>query len=258
MAARPSPRHGRDNHYQYRAHLVVLAQEPDVLAGIGVTSLEWIETEPGPYRPGSFGKQTVSVDLLDVSPVGNDRKRFSADVLKALASDIAENGQISPVIVRPVGNRLEIVAGETRTRAIRDILQRSTIEVDVRELSDSQARAIMLSENMIRADLDPIDLGFAYASRMASEGWSLAETARQVHKSPRTVQDYIGLLALADDLQELVRTGQLSIVRGRQLNSLAHAAQRAAVVQGSELSTVAFSRLVSKLQHDQDQASMFD
>ena len=61
-----------------------------------MTSLEWIETEnPERYiRPGSVGKQTVSVDLLDVSPVGNDRKRFSADVLKALASDIAENGQI--------------------------------------------------------------------------------------------------------------------------------------------------------------------
>lgn len=225
-----------------------------------MSTLEWIETEePGPSAPAfSLGKQTVGVTLLDVSPEGNDRKRFDPATLEALAASIAENGQISPVIVRPIGSRLEIVAGETRTRAIRDVLQRSEIIVDIRELTDSQARAIMLEENMVRADLDPIDLGFAYASRMASEGWSLAETARQVHKSPRTVQDYMSLLALAPDLQEMIRNGSLSIVRGRQLNSLDHPRQRAAVREGAELGTDSFSRLVSKLQAEQDQSSMFD
>ena len=224
-----------------------------------MTTLEWIETEgPGPNRPGSFGIQTVSVHLLDVSPSGNDRTHFLPETLQALADDIAENGQTSPVIVRPKGSRYEIVAGETRTRAIRDVLCQETITVDVRELSDKQARAIMLSENTVRADLDPIDLGRAWAMRQAENGWSLAETARQVHKSPSTVQDHMSLLALAPELQEMVRTKQLTIQRGRQLNSLEHAAQRSAVVQGAELGTEAFARLVSKMQAEQDQAGLFE
>ena len=203
----------------------------------------------------SPGVHHVSVVALRVSPQGNDRTHF--DHLERLAESIRENGQITPVLVRPVGDALEIVAGESRTRAIRDILGWSDILVDIRELSDEQAWSMMLDENTARADLDPIDEARGMRERMNAYGWSIAEMARRCGRSPGTVADRLQLLALCDEVAEMVRRGTLPVGRARLLAQLEPAGQRAAVRMGMDLTAEGWGRLVSKLVADQDQAGLF-
>lgn len=205
-----------------------------------------------------LGVQTVDVGRLVVSDTGNDRTRFDAGELARLAADIDQNGQISPVIVRPgPGDRLVLVAGESRTRAIRDVLGRSQIVVDVRELTDGQAWDIMAGENLVRCDLDPVDEGRAFWRRSTERGWSVAECARRYGRSPGYVADRMALLALADDVADLVRTRQLTIGKGSAMSQLDHGRQRAAVRAGVDLSVDQFRRLVSQLQAEQDQTDLF-
>jgi ParB family chromosome partitioning protein len=200
--------------------------------------------------------RTVNVDLLDVSAFGNDRTYFEPDALSRLAADIKQNGQISPVIVRAKGDRYEIVAGESRTRAIRQ-LGWQTITVDVREMSDDDLEAFMFSENEVRTDLDPVDQGRAYLRRADAHDWDISTLVAKVGRSRRYVEDRLCLLALADDVAHLVRTKQLPINRGVLISSLEASGQREAV-RHADLPTEAFRRLVSKLQAAQDQTSMFD
>lgn len=207
-----------------------------------------------------LGLRTVPVDLLDVSTFGDDRTHFDAGELQRLADDIATNGQLSPVIVRPspvTPGRYEIAAGESRTRAIRDLLGWSEIRVEVRDMSDDQLEDLMLAENEVRTNLDPIDQAAGFRRRMESRGWSVAECARRVGRPASFIADRLQLLALCDDVADLVRTGQLPIGRALSVSRLNHAGQRSAVRSGADLPTEAFRRLVSKLEADQNQSAMF-
>ena len=94
----------------------------------------------------------IPVALLDAAP-WNARRYFSDTDLEELRVDIAQNGLIHPIVVRPVGERFEVVVGERRFRAV----QRSTakkIRASVRHLSDLEARRMGLSENLERTDLN--------------------------------------------------------------------------------------------------------
>lgn len=198
--------------------------------------------------------EIVEVTRLVVSEVGNDRTVFNPDAVERLAKDIASNGQISPVIVRPgKGDKLEIVAGETRTRAIRDVLGSSMIIVDVRTLDDDQAWQIMLSENTLRTDLDPVDEGRAMVRRQESKQWSLNELARRWQRSKGYCQDRIALVTLADDIAFLVRTGQITIRQGAAMSGLTPERQRAVVRTGTGLSADGWRRLCSEQLNAQNQ-----
>lgn len=198
--------------------------------------------------------ETVDITRLVVSEVGNDRTYFDPSELERLAKDIASNGQISPVIVRPgLGQQLEIVAGESRTRAIRDVLGSARITVDVRELTDDQAWQVMLSENTLRTDLDPVDEGRAMVRRQSQNEWSLNELSRQWQRSKGYCTDRMALVTLCDDVAFLVRTGQLSIRQGAGMSGLSPERQRAVVRSGHGLSAEGWRRLCSEQLNSQNQ-----
>jgi ParB family chromosome partitioning protein len=71
---------------------------------------------------------TRAIDLRDIAPSPfQHRKNFDSDKLKELAASIQRDGLISPILVRPIGNRFELIAGERRLRAIRDHTDMQTI-----------------------------------------------------------------------------------------------------------------------------------
>ena len=123
----------------------------------------------------TYGTRSIPVELIYAAD--NDRKSFAQSELVSLAESIRDHGLAQPPTVRPVGSRYEIVAGERRVRAIRDVLGLTSIPVMVRALDDSAAAAIMLAENMHRADLDPIEEASAYAGRMERFEATVAEVA---------------------------------------------------------------------------------
>ncbi|MBC8246870.1 MAG: ParB/RepB/Spo0J family partition protein, partial [Deltaproteobacteria bacterium] len=97
---------------------------------------------------------TRAIDLRDIDPSPfQHRKIFDSDKLKELAASIQRDGLIAPILVRPVGNRFELIAGERRFRAIRDHTDRLTILARIVEVDDRGARRKSATENLQREDL---------------------------------------------------------------------------------------------------------
>jgi len=153
------------------------------------------------------------IETSQIVPGNNDRTVFDARKLNELAQNIREHGLIQPITVRQVeGTELfQIVAGERRFRACADILKWDEIHAIVADLTDEEAAAIMLSENVSRADIDPVDEANAYAVRMRLYGWSVSDCARHGGVSDVRVQFRLKLLKLRTDILAIVRTGDLSI-----------------------------------------------
>jgi ParB family chromosome partitioning protein len=202
----------------------------------------------------------LAPDQVVLSAAGNDRTTFNETELTALAESIRERGQLMPGLVRPADGRdglYELVAGERRFRACQIAGEpfRATCAI----LSDLAASDAMLEENLQRADLDPIDEARALYRRCQA-GISVADLAGKVGRTPQWVSDRISLLALAEDIQSLVRSKQLPLNRARMLSELEQwpAAQRAAVREGMRLGTDDFARLVGRLRAQAEAVAMFD
>ena len=136
----------------------------------------------------------------------NDRKSFNPQKLAELAESIKRFGLAQPPTLRPIGSGIyEVVAGERRIRAMRDILGWTEINAQVVELNDEQASAVMLLENTGRDDLNPIEEAAAYKARIENFEWTVDETAKAAGVSKAQVNNRLRLLELSPDIQEVVR-----------------------------------------------------
>lgn len=99
--------------------------------------------------------QLIPLGLIDFNP-NQPRKSFNKDGLNDLASSITEHGLLEPILVRPVGERFEVVAGERRTRAS-IIAKLENIPAQVLDLSTEQAFEVSIIENLQREDLNPVE-----------------------------------------------------------------------------------------------------
>lgn len=208
------------------------------------------------------------IDARDIMPGNNDRTVFDGARLAELASSIRANGLIQPVTVRPIGREgafgevYQIVAGERRYRAC-GIAGLDAVPCIIRDLDDEAASAVMLLENTSRADLDAVDEGLAYMARMRSFGWTVDEIATRAGVSPVRVRFRLKLLGLRDDLQAMVRSGQLPLGYAQTLadGELGRDRQLIAVsrLRDNPTPTPAwFRRVVGELQAEQAQESLFD
>lgn len=152
-----------------------------------------------------------NIPLTDIVAGRNDRTFFDTNALRDLADSISKHGLAQPITVRELdGELFQIVAGERRFRAFK-LLGLEAIPAIVRDLTDTEASAIMLAENVARDDLDPIDEARAYQSRMTGYGWSVDEVAKSAGVTSIRIQFRLKLLALRADLQDMIRKGQLTI-----------------------------------------------
>jgi ParB/RepB/Spo0J family partition protein len=203
----------------------------------------------------------VEVPLGLIEPWGNDRKEFDAEELKQLATSMANNGLAQPITLRPRpdGAGYWLVAGERRWRAALS-LGWATITAFVRDMTDEQALNVMLVENVMRTDLNPIEEGEAYARRMAETGATAAEVAEQLGVPESRVQWKLDLLRLGPVARDLVRTGQVGWASAWHMVGLDEVRQTAALKALAEknLTMSSMEQLCAALRADQDQGSMFD
>ncbi|HSV42322.1 MAG TPA: ParB/RepB/Spo0J family partition protein, partial [Methanomassiliicoccales archaeon] len=158
---------------------------------------------PNPFVQLKEGERMLPVDSILITG-HNPRKLFDLDALKALAEDIDRNGLINPVLVRPKGNlRYEIVAGERRLRAFR-LLKRVMIPAKVRELTDDQVLDIMMSENLHRVDLNPIEEAHHLKRILEVGKITQTELGRRMGKTQEWVSLRIRLAGAPSDLQDLI------------------------------------------------------
>ncbi|MEE1284138.1 MAG: ParB/RepB/Spo0J family partition protein, partial [Acutalibacteraceae bacterium] len=145
----------------------------------------------------------VKLKLNEIEPNKNQpRKYFDDEALSELAASIEKHGVIQPLLVRPLpGGTYQLVAGERRWRASR-MAGLTEVPVVIKELSDADASALALIENLQREDLDPIEEAEGYKYLMETYGVTQEEAAQRVGKSRSAVANLMRLLALPKDVLE--------------------------------------------------------
>lgn len=212
-------------------------------------------------------KNITSLNLSEIIPGDNDRTVFDKNDLDELAASIKEHGLIQPITVRILDSETtdpiyQIVAGERRFRACR-LLGWDEIPAIIQDLTDEEASAIMLSENISRADLDPIDEALAYQKRIEVFGWSVQDCADKAGVTPVRIQFRIKLLKLRQDLRSLIRTGNLElgyaqIIAGADLDPNFQTLALAALRDNPHPTPPWFRRICGELANKQAQGRMFD
>ena len=110
----------------------------------------------------------MEIEITKISPSPrNPRKTFSEEDIAELAQNIRNQGLLQPITVRPIGKTYEIVCGERRYRACKlnaeeDKKKKATIACIVKEMTDEEAFEAMITENLQRKDVDPIEEAFAF------------------------------------------------------------------------------------------------
>ncbi|QZD90806.1 ParB/RepB/Spo0J family partition protein [Qipengyuania aurantiaca] len=158
------------------------------------------------------------IPVADISPLpGQPRTHFDDDALDQLAASIAQRGVIQPVIVTPNGaGRYQLVAGERRWRAAQRA-RLHAIPAIVRDLDKREIMALALIENLQREDLNPLEEARAYQKLSEEEGMTQAEIAQLVDKSRSHVANFQRLLALPDEVLEMLAKGKLTMGHARPL-----------------------------------------
>lgn len=168
--------------------------------------------------------QKVTLDQVVPSPL-QPRKEFVAEQITELMESIREHGIIQPLIVRPVNGKLELIAGERRLRASRELGLRE-VPVIVRQASDRDVLEMALIENIQREGLNAIEEARAY-DRLANEFQMKQEDiAKRVGKNRATVANAIRLLDLAESVQDLLSQGKITAGHAKVLLMLKSADQQ--------------------------------
>ena len=185
--------------------------------GRGLSAL--IGDEPGgAHGEAPRGSRTLPVAFLRPNPF-QPRKSFAKEELDDLANSVREKGVLQPILVRPVkgeADAYEIVAGERRWRAAQ-LAKLHDVPVVVRELSDGESLEFAIIENVQRADLNAVEEAAAYRELMEHFGYTQDRVAQEVGKSRSHVANTLRLLKLPDNVQAMIRTGQLTAGHARTL-----------------------------------------
>jgi ParB family chromosome partitioning protein len=161
------------------------------------------------------GPQQIDIDLIEPSPY-QPRTRFREEALDELARSIQASGIIQPLVVRPIGSRFQLIAGERRWRAAqRAGLNR--VSVIVREVPDALALEMTLVENIQREDLNAIEAARAFERLMDEFQLTQEAVAERTGKDRATVANSIRLLKLESTIQDWIEEGKLTAGHGRAL-----------------------------------------
>src|SRR5437867_9111534 len=161
------------------------------------------------------GPQEIDIDLMKPSPY-QPRTKCHEQALDELARSIKTSGIIQPLVLRPIGSRFQLIAGERRWRAA----QRAglnKVSAIVRQVPDELALEMTLVENIQREDLNPIEAARAFERLMEEFDLTQDLVAERTGKDRTTVANAVRLLKLESTIQEWIEEGKLSAGHGRAL-----------------------------------------
>jgi ParB family transcriptional regulator, chromosome partitioning protein len=184
---------------------------------------------PEPAAVRSTTPQLVDIDLIEPSPY-QPRTRFREETLAELAQSIQTSGIIQPLVLRPLGSRFQLLAGERRWRAAqRAGLAR--VPAVVREVTDEAALEITLVENIQREDLNPVEEARAFERLINDFQLTQEEVATRTGKDRATVANAVRLLRLEKAVLDLIEDGRISPGHGRALLAITDPQSRIALSQ---------------------------
>jgi ParB family chromosome partitioning protein len=160
----------------------------------------------------------VAVDQIDHNPY-QPRKMFDDEELSALSDSIRNHGILQPLVVRQVGDRYQLVAGERRLRAAQ-AAGHDRVPVRIVDFNDQQVLEAALVENIQRADLNPIEKAQGFQEYLERFKMTHDELAKRLGLDRSTVTNLVRLLELPPEVQSAVRVGQISQGHARALLSV--------------------------------------
>lgn len=191
---------------------------------------------------------TISVDLIQRGKY-QPRREMDSEALENLANSIRSQGVIQPIIVRPIGDRYEIIAGERRWRAAK-LAELKEIPAIIRTIPDEAASAIALIENVQRENLNPVEEAVALKRLIEEFGMTHQQVAEAVGKSRVSVTNLLRLLALPEEIKHMLERGFLEMGHARALLTLPESVQveAANIIISRGLSVREAENLVRRLQ----------
>lgn len=169
----------------------------------------------------------LDVSRVDANPF-QPRTAFDEDDLADLIASIADLGVLQPVLVRPSGDRYQLVAGERRLRAS-IAAGRATIPAVIRDTSDLEMRRLAIVENVQRADLNLLEEAHAVRALIEEAHCTQAQAAELLGKSRAHVSHLLGILRLPEPVQRRVAAGVLSLGHAKVLMGISDPDQAAAL-----------------------------
>jgi ParB family transcriptional regulator, chromosome partitioning protein len=170
------------------------------------------------------GPLQIDIDLIEPSPY-QPRTRFREEALDELARSIQASGIIQPIVLRPIGNRYQLIAGERRWRAAQRAGLKKVSSI-VRQVPDELALEMTLVENIQREDLNAIEAARAFERLMDEFQLTQESVAERTGKDRATVANAIRLLKLESTIQDWIEEGRLTAGHGRALLGVAEPALR--------------------------------
>lgn len=173
-----------------------------------------------------FEKKVVELDVNDILPNRfQPRIKFNEDSINELCDSIREHGVIQPIVVRKMGDKFEIIAGERRFKASL-LAGKMTIPAVVTELNDKDSAEVALIENVQRRDLTPIEEAISYKKILDMGYLTQEDLAIKLGKTQSTVANKLRLLNLTEDVQEALLEEKISERHARSLLKLTNPAQQ--------------------------------
>ena len=167
-----------------------------------------------------FVGNIVQVSIDDIyANTSQPRTYFDEKALNDLAQSIKNLGIIQPITLRKDGSKFEIISGERRFRASK-IAGLETIPAYIRLVNDQELLEMALVENIQREDLDAIEIALTYQRLLEEIGMTQENLSQRVGKERSTITNSIRLLRLNPDVQNAIRSGEISAGHGRAIISL--------------------------------------
>ena len=147
------------------------------------------------------------------------RKVFHENEIKQLADSINENGQISPIVVRKMGEKFELIVGERRWRAIQ-LLRKHTIDAVIIDADEKTSAVLSIVENVQREDLNSMEEAESLLRLTNEFGMSHDDVSKYISKSRTHVTNLIRLNELSDYGKEQLRIGTITMGHARAVLTL--------------------------------------
>lgn len=185
--------------------------------GLG-RGLDGLFEDNSPIMAESNENKMTLISISDIEPSREQpRKAFDKDALEELASSIATQGLLQPLIARPLDDgRYKIVSGERRWRAAR-MAGLKEVPVIIKDLTDKEALEIGLIENLQREDLNIVEEAKGYKALIEEFSLTQEEVAERVGKSRPAVANAMRILVLPDEVLQMALDGKLSSGHARAM-----------------------------------------
>lgn len=150
----------------------------------------------------------LPVDQIALNPF-QPRKEIDPDDLAELCESVRNHGILQPVVVRQVNDHFQLVAGERRLRAAQ-ATGFGTVPVRIVDFNDQETLEAALAENIHRTDLNPIEKALGFKEHLDRFGMNHEQLARRLGLARSTITNLVNLLELTAEVQNALRTGQIS------------------------------------------------